>query len=198
MVMPADPPDGELEYSPLPISYSWALSFRKALVVDQPSQVFGAYEHGQLVRWGPVSSGCRRAPTPSGLFHCNWRSPARTSTLMAKLNMQWYFNFSNEKGFAFHQFDLPGLPASHGCVRLLARDAQWLYSWSDGWVLDDEERKVLREGTPVLILGKFDFASPPPWRQIGWLSMGVDLPAEPRPVEPGPARPASVGLPSTR
>ena len=37
--------------------------------------------------------------------------------------LNWYFNFHNFRGLAFHEFDLPGVPASHACVRLLARDA---------------------------------------------------------------------------
>jgi hypothetical protein len=37
----------------------------KLLVVDQRGQAFAAYEHGSLVRWGPVSSGRAPMATPA-------------------------------------------------------------------------------------------------------------------------------------
>lgn len=61
----------ELDYTPMPPESSWARAHRKAVIVHQQGQVFGAYENGKLVRWGPVSSGGKRRPTPSGYFHLN-------------------------------------------------------------------------------------------------------------------------------
>src|SRR5689334_12800781 len=52
----------ELAYSPLPQKYEGARTLNKALVVHVPGQVFGAYEQGRLVRWGPVSSGVAHCP----------------------------------------------------------------------------------------------------------------------------------------
>jgi lipoprotein-anchoring transpeptidase ErfK/SrfK len=179
LVVPAEPLLDELQYSPLPLTYAWAAPYATALVVDQPSQAFGAYEGGTLVRWGPVSSGRKRAPTPAGLFHLNWRSPGRTSTEDPRWYMRWYFNFSSARGLAFHQLELPGYPASHACVRLLERDARWIYDWGEGWQLDDDRRAVLQPGTPVLILGQYAFGEPRPWQQLPWLAKGVDLPASP-------------------
>jgi lipoprotein-anchoring transpeptidase ErfK/SrfK len=179
LVVPAEPVTGELQYSPLPLTWAWAAAFPKAIVVDQPSQVFGGYEHGTLVRWGPVSSGRKRAPTPAGLFHLNWRSPGRASTEDPGWYMPWYFNFSNARGLAFHQLELPGYPASHACVRLLERDARWLYTWGEEWQLDDDRRTLLAPGTPVLILGQYPFGAPRPWQQLPWLAKGVDLSSAP-------------------
>jgi lipoprotein-anchoring transpeptidase ErfK/SrfK len=121
--------------------------------VHSPSQVFGAYEYGHLVRWGPVSSGRARYPTPSGLFHLNWRARQRTSTDNPDWDLEWYFNFHNFRGLAFHQSALPGRPASHACLRLLQRDAMWLFNWGDGWVLTADGRDVLSFTTPVLVVG---------------------------------------------
>jgi hypothetical protein len=67
----------ELEYSPFPSTYPAASAAPKLLIVDQPSQAFAAYEYGQQVHWGPVSSGRQARPTPSGLYHLNWRDPHR-------------------------------------------------------------------------------------------------------------------------
>jgi lipoprotein-anchoring transpeptidase ErfK/SrfK len=167
---------GELAYSPLPSAWPAAATLPKIVVVDQPSQAFGAYEAGSLVRWGPVSTGRAETPTPAGAFHLTWRSRRRTSTDNDAWILEWYFNFINHRGISFHQFDLPGYAASHACVRLLQRDAEWLYGWGEQWQLDERGREVLRPGTPVLILGVNDAKAPPPWLSLDWLATGVALP----------------------
>ena len=91
--------------------------------------------------------------------------------------MEWYFNFENERGLAFHQYELPGRPASHACIRLLRRDAIWLYEWGEGWKLTPDERTVVEFGTPVLVLGAYNFGAPPPWTDLAWWSTPVSLPA---------------------
>lgn len=153
----------ELDYSPLPREVRALAPQRKALVIHQPAQVFGAYENGRLVRWGPVSSGRREHPTPSGLFHLNWRSRGRHSTVDPTWYMEWYFNFHNGRGLALHQYTLPGRPASHACVRLLERDARWIYGWGEGWEVDERGWELRQPGTLLWILGEYDFDAPPPW-----------------------------------
>ena len=165
----------ELEHSPFPHTYLAAAHLPKLLVVDQPAQAFAAYESGQLTRWGPTSSGRQAKPTPGGLFHLNWRTRLRNSTLNGEWRLNWYFNFLNARGLAFHQFDLPGLPASHACVRLLERDAMWIYQWGQGWTLD-AKGQLLQSGTPVLIVGSYAFGAPPPWRSIELLARPIMLP----------------------
>jgi hypothetical protein len=177
IVVPMRWDGGDLALSPLPREYAGTEGHPKALVVHQPAQVFGAYEEGRLVRWGPVSSGRRDRPTPSGLFHLNWRSRGRHSTVDPRWYMPWYFNFENWRGLAFHQYDLPGRPASYACIRLLERDARWLFAWGEGWTLDASGREVLEHGTPVLIVGSYDFDAEPPWRSLEWLAQGGELPA---------------------
>lgn len=163
----------ELELSPFPAAYPAAHSTPKLIVVDQPAQAFAAYERGVQVRWGPISSGRQQKPTPSGVYYLNWKARSRNSTLSGEWKLNWYFNFHNKRGLAFHEFDLPGVPMSHACVRLLARDAEWIYKWGDGWTLD-AKGQVARQGTPVLILGAYDFTSPPPW--IGVSTRAIALP----------------------
>ena len=172
----------ELSYSPLPAEYDWAAPYAKALIVHQPGQVFGGYENGSLVRWGPISSGRKTSPTPSGLFHLNWRSKGRHSTVNPRWYMTWYFNFHNRLGLSFHEYSLPGYPASHACIRLLKRDAQWLYVWGEGTT-------PTTVGTPVLILGQYDFDAPPPWHSLAWLAKGISLPAVP-PLQQSSASPS--------
>ena len=165
----------EVVYSPFPSAWPAAAALPKAIVVDQPTQAFAAYEAGTLVRWGPVSSGRSETATPSGAFNLTWRSRKRTSTDNEAWILEWYFNFINSRGISFHQFDLPGYAASHACVRLLRRDAEWLYGWGEQWKLDPTGRQVLQPGTPVLIMGAFD-PRVMPWLSLEWLTGGIQLP----------------------
>jgi hypothetical protein len=135
IVVPVSWGEDELSYSVLPLQYSSSEAWPTFLVVYLPGQVFGAYEFGDLVRWGPVSTGGRNSPTSAGRFALNWRSTGRASTVDPEWFMRWYFNFGNREGLAFHEYSLPGYPASHGCIRLLERDARWLFGWH--WVVTE-------------------------------------------------------------
>ena len=179
IIVPDEWLDDELSYSPLPREWTWAVAHPKALVVHQPAQVFGAYEHGQLVRWGPVSTGRQETPTPPGLFNLNWKAKSRTSTDNDQWLLKWYFNFVNSRGVSFHQFELPGLPQSHACVRLLERDAMWVYDWGEQWTLSPDRRNIVSPGTPVAVLGTFDYRRPAPWLALDWWRAPIELPIDP-------------------
>jgi len=169
--------DDPLTYSPFPRTWPGTEDTPKAIVVHQAMQAFAAYEKGQLVRWGPVSTGRKETPTPDGAFNLTWRARSRRSTDNEDWLLEWYFNFVNARGVSFHLFDLPGYPASHACVRLLLRDAQWLYGWGEQWNLDDSRRVVTKPGTPLVILGAYPFGAPPAWLSLDALSAPVTLPA---------------------
>ena len=177
LVVPLTWQDDELSYSPLPREWSAAAAHPKYVVVHQPFQVFGGYEFGRLVRWGPISSGRKETPTPAGSYNLTWRSRKRTSTDNDAWILEWYFNFINSRGISFHQFDLPGYAASHACVRLLQRDAQWLYGWGEQWKLSVDHRSVQIPGTPVLVIGAFGHGAPGPWTSLPALSAPLELPA---------------------
>jgi len=165
LLVPSTWSDDPLVYSPFPRDWPAAEPLPKAIVVDQPMQAFAAYERGGLVRWGPVSTGRKETPTPEGSFNLTWRARSRRSTANEEWLLEWYFNFVNERGVSFHLFELPGRPASHACVRLLLRDAQWLYEWGEQWSLDDK-KKVKAPGTAVFIVGTYAFGAPPPWLAV--------------------------------
>jgi hypothetical protein len=150
----------ELAYSPMPEFIEELTDGPQTLVVDLPAQVFGAYEFGTLVRWGPVSSGRPGDSTPPGRYQLNWKARVRISSVNNSWIMPWYFNFDTITGYGFHKYSLPGRPASHGCVRLLESDAKWVFHWG-------------QSGTPVRILGHYDFSSPRPWMRPAWWSRGV-------------------------
>jgi len=179
MIVPDGWLDEELAYSPLPATWAWAESITKVLVVSQPAQVFGAYESGRLVYWGPVSSGRKETPTPAGVFNLTWKAKSRRSTDNEDWLLLWYFNFINARGVSFHQFELPGYPASHACVRLLERDAKWVYAWGEQWKLSADGRDVVQPGSTVVILGTYDFGRPAPWLLVDWWRTLIALPADP-------------------
>ena len=80
--------------------------------------------------------------------------------------LPWAFNLDNIGGIAFHQYDLPGFPASHGCVRLLNQDAQWIYGWADTWILSKQDNSVVAYGTPVIIFGDYSYGKEAPWKRL--------------------------------
>lgn len=152
-------------YAPFPQRLEAAREVPKLILASLRVQAFGAYEYGNLVRWGPTSSGKKASPTPAGFYHTNWKSKATRSSINNEWLLPWYFNFDNQRGIAFHQYDLPGYPASHGCLRLLADDAAWIYDWADQWSLS-ADRRIEAYGTPVIVFGKYDYGKQAPWKHL--------------------------------
>lgn len=148
-----------------PARLAAADSLPRLLVVAQRVQWFAAYDSGRLVRSGPVSTGKASTPTPEGLFWANWKDRDHVSSVDPTWIMPWTVNFEARDGIALHQYELPGYPASHCCVRLLEADARWVYEWVATWTLDRDGRVVAR-GTPIVVLGTYDFDLPPPWRAL--------------------------------
>jgi hypothetical protein len=167
LFLPTDESLGPLDIAPFPDRVPTLDSFPKFLVIEQRTQAFAAYELGHLVLWGPTSTGRRSTPTPNGLFHTTWKAKETRSTMNEAWLLKWYFNFENHRGVSLHQYDLPGYPASHACVRLLAEDAEWIYRWADQWELTANGARVIKPGTPVLVFGEYRFGDPAPWHQLG-------------------------------
>lgn len=165
-----------LIFSPFPSQFLQARPIKKLVAVHLPSQAYAAYEYGRLVRWGPVSSGREGHLTPPGLYFLNWKSKGRRSTVNPEWYLEWYFNFHNRRGLSFHTYPLPGLPGSHACLRMLKDDAQWLYGWGESWGLDARGREVETNGTPVLIIGQYEFEAPKPWLTVDYWLRGIELP----------------------
>lgn len=155
----------ELEYAPLPATLPALAEIPRFIAVSRRVQAFGAYEYGRLVRWGPTSTGKAATPTDSGLFFTNWKSRTTISTDDPKWILDWYVNFIALKGVAFHQYDLPGTPASHGCVRLLEVDAKWVYDWARQWT-PGRGSNVKEYGTPVLVFGDYEYGRSAPWNGL--------------------------------
>jgi lipoprotein-anchoring transpeptidase ErfK/SrfK len=152
--------------SPFPLELEMATDITKLLVIDQRVQAFGTYESGKLVRWGPTSTGKQSTKTPNGLFSTNWKGVEVKSSFDDEWLLKYNFNIDNFEGISFHQYAMPGYPASHSCVRLLLEDAMWLYEWADQWILSTDERERLAHGTPVLIFDDYEFDKTAPWKLL--------------------------------
>lgn len=162
-----DPASGMAAVSPFPGDLETLGDIAPRLVVvSRRVQAFAVYEQGRQVRWGAVSTGRKETPTPAGLFATNWKSKLRRSSDNAEWLLPWYVNFINASGVSFHQFALPGYPASHACVRLMADDARWIYDWAESWVLADGGRRIVVHGTPVVVFGDYAFEQPAPWLRL--------------------------------
>ena len=155
-----------LAFSPFPREIESVKDIPKFVLVSRKVQAFGAYESGKLVWWGPTSTGKQSTKTPAGLFYTNWRAKSRISSVNPNWILPWAFNLDLVEGIAFHQYDLPGYPASHGCVRLLESDAKWVFDWSDQWILSKPENKQIAYGTPVIIFDEYAYGQMPPWKRL--------------------------------
>jgi hypothetical protein len=108
------------------------------------------------------------------LLYTNWKAEETTSTFNDEWDLKWNFNIENKLGVGFHEYELPGYPASHSCLRQLEKDAKFLYDWADQWVLADKET-VKVKGTPVIVFGSYDFDEPKPWLQLVKNSKSLDI-----------------------
>lgn len=151
-------------YSPFPQTMDFLECIPKTVLISQRVQAFGLYENGKLVKWGPVSTGKRSTRTPSGLNYGNYKAKRKISTVDQSWILPYYFNFMNHQGIGVHQYEMPGYPASHGCVRLYMEDAQYIFDWADMWQL--ENSRIVRNGTPFMVFGEYDYEAEKPWYNL--------------------------------
>jgi hypothetical protein len=157
---------GDVEfYLPFPLEVPSLKTISKIIFFSYPTQTFAAYENGDLIYAGPTNMGRKNDPTPTGLFYTNWKAEKTTSTFNDEWDLRWNFNIANKLGVGWHQYELPGYPASHSCLRLQEKDAKYLYTWADQWILQDDEN-VLVKGTPVIVFGSYPFGEAKPWLQL--------------------------------
>jgi hypothetical protein len=181
------------QYTPLPAYYEPAARYRKYILIQVTEQWIGAYEYGQLKFSMPAATGRAEAPTPLGMFRIDAFDQHHTSSLyktekgQAQYPMDWAMRFhvdEKDVGFWIHARDLPGRPASHGCVGLfdeamqrrtytvpehpVLMDAKKLYEWAvsnsenDANNFDSEEQEPIVEGPVVEITGNLPNYLPAP------------------------------------
>lgn len=166
-------------FSPLPVSYPEADQEEKFILVDLSEQFLAAYEYGEMVFSFPIASGNRKNRTPVGDFRVTAYSRRHKSSLYEIEKTQTPYPmhyalrfFINESDVAFwlHGRDLPGFPASHGCIGLYdeemqqkyyhysrspeLQDSRTLYEWAIGSQEDSGEFTRLKDGPKVRIIGQ--------------------------------------------
>lgn len=162
IVIPTDTKQKLQHYFPFPFYATFLKDVKKIIFFSYPSQAFAAYENGRLVYTGPTSMGRKADMTPTGLFYTNWKAEETTSTFNDEWDLKWNFNIENKLGVGFHQYEMPGYPASHSCLRLTEKDAMYLYEWADQWEIKGTDN-ILANGTPVVVFGSYPFDSSKPW-----------------------------------
>lgn len=162
VIIPSDLSGDVVYYLPFPLQLSSLDDISKIIFFSYPAQAFAAYEYGNLVYAGPSNMGRKKDPTPTGLYFTNWKAEETTSTFNDEWILKWNFNIQNKAGIGWHQYALPGYPASHSCLRLLEDDARFLYKWADEWKLKGTDSVILK-GTPVIVFGDYPFGGRKPW-----------------------------------
>jgi hypothetical protein len=199
LVLPARPKDFELDpraFAPFPAFYDGAAELPKLVVVDKDVQAWAAYDSGELVRWGPASTGSAGTPTPTGRFYMNWRELDRISSESPPgetWRMRYVMNIHNARGIHLHQYDsVPsGPPVGHGCIRMIMADARWLWEWSEPWVTSAGRGAIggqlVRRGTPVIVQGDEPKGRPKRYMisDAGADRVIVELPSDPMQVPRG-------------
>lgn len=176
--VPVDPSDID-GFTPMPAAYPAAAADPRFILIDLSEQFLGAYENGVLVHSFPIASGERDNKTPTGEFRItafsrNHRSSRYTiegTDTPYPMNYGLRF-FINREGVSYwiHGRDMPGRPASHGCIGLYDEsmqkkyygspsnpeldDARALYEWVIGGAADSGRLSSLKETVRVVIIGK--------------------------------------------
>ena len=170
----------ELEsFVPLPLLYPPAEQDEQFVLIDLSEQFLGAYEYGALRFAMPIASGDGGNETPLGEFRITAAHRAHQSCLytIEKTDRPYPMNYAlrfhvNRAGVSYwiHGRDLPGYPASHGCVGLYDEamqkeqygipkepelsDAKRLFEWVLNGESEDDNVIPLQNGPRLQIIGE--------------------------------------------
>ena len=186
VIVPDSVIDDMRAYSIFPDEYVAAKKIEKLIIVDNQYQSYACYEHGKLVRFAATNTGKETTPTFPGRYSLVWKQRVRLSSLDSTWVMPYCFNFHRFAGNAMHEFEMPGRPVSHSCLRQFSDDAEWIFKWGQQAKYDDSNQAIPHTGTPLIILNMFDYS-----RKTGgpWLDLAsnkahyVHLPDNPLEVE---------------
>lgn len=158
----------------LPRTNNYSHNYARHVRINLSEQFLSAYELGGLVFSFPISSG-KKNSTPRGLFKILARDAKHYSSRYTikpgiPYPMYWAIEFSKSKagsGFWIHSRDMPGYPASHGCIGLydeemqkkfygspkepMLMDSKKLYTWLFPDIRDIAP-KTFPEGLPNVLL----------------------------------------------
>lgn len=99
------------------------------IMVSLDKQRLKIYDERGLFAESPISSGTKSHPTPMGVFSILEKSKWHRSNLYSSAPMPFMQRIT-WSGVALHAGELPGYPASHGCIRLPAQFASRLWNWT--------------------------------------------------------------------
>ena len=108
-----------------------------SVVIDLTKQRIFLYRGGVPIAASTISSGSKGRETPIGEFTILQKAVVHRSRTYDNASMP-YMQRLTAQGVAMHAGNLPGYPASHGCIRLPKAFAELLYG-------------VTELGTPVII-----------------------------------------------
>jgi lipoprotein-anchoring transpeptidase ErfK/SrfK len=100
------------------------------VIVSLGDQLAYLYLGEDLVAVSSVSTGTEKNPTPKGIFSVLAKKPMHRSIKYDNAPMP-FMQRIDQYGIALHAGQLPGYPASHGCIRLPSSFAKKLYSVTD-------------------------------------------------------------------
>lgn len=166
LVVPAKIDTTLMLYSPFPKQVAVIKDVKKLVVFSYPIQAFAVYTNGNLEKWGPTSMGKKSAQTNRGLTFANWKKELSISSVKSEWKLPYNFNIWNTDGIGWHQYDLPGYPASHSCLRLLKNDAVYLYNYADTWILNPGGATTKAKGTAVYVFGDYPWGERRPWKNL--------------------------------
>ena len=87
------------------------------VIISIADQRISLYDKGALIAHSSVSTGVKGHPTPLGVFSVISKSKFHRSNIYSNAPMPFMQRIT-WSGIALHAGDLPGYPASHGCIRL--------------------------------------------------------------------------------
>src|SRR4029077_5911907 len=87
------------------------------IIISIAEQRVSLYDNGALIARSSVSTGTNGHPTPLGVFSVISKERWHRSNIYSAAPMP-YMQRITWSGIALHAGDLPGYPASHGCIRL--------------------------------------------------------------------------------
>jgi len=170
------------DFSPMPRYYPPAEKESKFILVDISEQFLGAYEYGQLVFSAPIVTGNKENSTPLGEFRITAFSKIHKSSLYQIEHTTKFYPMNyglrffidrNGVSYWFHGRDMPGYPASHGCIGLFDEnmqteyykypekpeldDARKLFEWVTSSIPDNRGFQEIEDGPKVLIIGHKSF-----------------------------------------
>jgi hypothetical protein len=168
-------------FTPMPETYAEEAEEEKFILIDQSEMFLGAYDYGKLVLSFPIAVGIEGHRVPDGEFRIDAVDRRHKSNLYTvedigvpypmHYGLRFFVN-RNEEGWPsywIHGRDLPGYPASHGCIglydeemqkktykspkKVILEDAKTLYRWVIGSHPDDGKFHTITYGPKVLIIG---------------------------------------------